>query len=84
MASPKIRCWFAAAAVAAALLAGCHDDHQGGSTSPPAAGVPPLAWSTFVKQVFSNDANTTPVNLDGLSFDFDVDNDPTAFDGLLM
>jgi hypothetical protein len=80
----KIRWCLAAAALAAAALAGCHDDHNGSSPpqAPPVA--PALVWSTFVEQVFSNAANTTPVNLDGLTFDFDVDDDPTAFNGLLM
>ena len=84
MAHSKTRHCLAAAALMAAALAGCHDNHQDGGTTPPPAGYAPLVWSTFVKQVFSNDANTTPINLDGLTFDFDVDNDPTAFDALLM
>jgi hypothetical protein len=85
MAHIKIRCGVAAAALAAAALAGCHDDHNNGnSPTPPPSAAPALVWSTFVEQVFSNAANTTPINLDGLTFDFDVDDDPTAFNGLLM
>jgi hypothetical protein len=43
-----------------------------------------VLWSTFVEHVFSNGGDTTPIPLDGLTFNFDVDDDPTAFDGLLM
>jgi hypothetical protein len=84
MAQIKIRWCAAAAALAAAALAGCHDDHNGSSPPQPPPAAPALVWSTFVEQVFSNAANTTPINLDGLTFDFDVDDDPTAFNGLLM
>jgi hypothetical protein len=83
MAHLKTRWSPAAAALIVAVLAGCHDDHQSSPAQPPPTSTA-LVWSTFVKQVFSNAANTLPINLDGLSFDFDVDDDPTAFDGLLM
>jgi hypothetical protein len=85
MAHIKTRWCVAAAALAAAALAGCHDDHNGSSpTQPPPAAPAAVVWSTFVEQVFSNAANSTPINFDGFTFDFDVDDDPTAFNGLLM
>jgi hypothetical protein len=83
MAYLKLRWYLPAAALAAAALAGCHDNNEGGNPSQPPTGSA-VMWSAFVKQVYAYGPNTTPVNLDGLTFDFDVDNDPTAFDGLLM
>lgn len=85
MAHVKFRWCLAAAALAAAALAGCHNNNEGANANPvqPPAGST-LVWSTFVKQVYSYAPDSTPINLDGLMFTFDVDEDPTAFDGLLM
>jgi|HubBroStandDraft_1064217.scaffolds.fasta_scaffold51946_2 hypothetical protein len=79
----KINCkWqLLAASVAAASLVGCGG--QGG-TVPPLV-VPPetLDFSTFATRVFSQSANSTPVSVD-LNLTFDVNDDPTAFDALIM
>jgi hypothetical protein len=83
MVNVKTSWCLAAAALAAAALAGCHDDHPGSSTTPPPTSTT-VDFSTYAKQVFENGPNTTPKNLDGITFNFDVDDDPTAFDTLLM
>ena len=79
---PKWRLLAAASAVAASLAA-CHGD--GNSASTPAPPPPSsVAFSTFAKNAFAANANTAPVTLDGVNFNFDVDDDPTAFDMLVM
>jgi hypothetical protein len=71
-----------AAVLAAAVLAACHDDT---TTIPPAtAQQANLPFSVFVNQLFTAGANSKPASLDGLSFNYDVDDDPTAFDALIM
>ena len=80
----KINCkWqmLAAASVAGASLVGCS---SGGGTVPPLV-VPPetIDFSSFVTQVFAQGANSTPVSVD-LNLTFDVNDDPTAFDTLIM
>jgi hypothetical protein len=85
MAQIKAKWCLAAAALVAAALSGCHDDHPGSSSNPPPPSGPTMVvFSAFAKNVFSNPADSVPINLDGLVFTFDVDDDPTAFDGLLM
>lgn len=74
----------AAATVAAASLAACHDNHNNGSAPPPPPPPATVDFSTFAKNTFAANANTTPVSLDGVNFKFDVDDDPTAFDLLVM
>ncbi|HEY5264280.1 MAG TPA: hypothetical protein VIJ37_04755 [Steroidobacteraceae bacterium] len=76
----------AAASVAAASLAACHNDHNNGSApkTPPPPPPTSVDFSTFAKNAFAANANTTPISLDGVNFAFDVDNEPTAFDALVM
>ena len=65
----------------AAFAAGCSN---GGGTVPPIK--PPsesIDFSAFVNQAFSNPANSTPVSVD-VDFTFDVNDDPTAFDALIL
>ena len=71
-----------AALIAAASLAACGgDDHA----SPPAGtAVQYTQFSAFVKSTYALAANTTPIEINDLQFSFDVQDDPTAFDGLLM
>ncbi len=78
--------FLAAASVVAASLAACHEDHNHGSASNSPPPPPPASvdFSTFAKNTFAANANTTPISLDGVNFTFDVDNDPTAFDALVM
>lgn len=76
--------WLAAAAasIAVAALAGCHND--GTSTTPtPQPAAQNVNFSTFANQAFSNSANSTPVAVNGAAFIFDVDNQPTYFNGLI-
>jgi hypothetical protein len=71
----------AAASIAVAALAGCNDDAKTvPAAQPPAANV---NFSAFVNQAFTNSANSTPVSLDGFTFNFDVDENPTYFNGLI-
>ena len=75
----------AAAAVAAASVAACNN---GGGTVPPST-VSPVAppqvadFSVFAENAFAANADSTPVSLDGVTFTFDVNNDPGAFDTLI-
>ena len=72
----------AAASVGLALLAGCHND---GTTTVPATqpAAANVNFSTFVNQAYSNSANSTPVEVNSIAFNFDVDNQPTYFDNLI-
>jgi hypothetical protein len=76
----------ASALLAAAAVAGCHGDGDNGAavttpTAPPATQM--TQFSTFTKSVFAQSVDSTPQSLDNVTFNFDVDDDPTAFDGLL-
>ena len=42
-----------------------------------------IPFSVFATQAFSNNANSTPVSVDQ-NFIFDVDDQPTAFDSLIL
>jgi hypothetical protein len=41
-------------------------------------------FSTFAANAFAQSANSTPVSLDNVTFNYDVNDDPMAFDGLIM
>jgi hypothetical protein len=77
----------ASAMLAAAVMVGCRGGGANGepqtSTPTPPAAPQTTAFSTFTKAVFAESADSTPQSLDNVTFDFDVDDDPTAFDGLL-
>ena len=72
----------AAASLAAASLVGC-----GGSDGSSVPTLGPISdaipFSTFANQAFSNSANSTPVSVNQ-NFVFDVDEEPTAFDALIL
>ncbi len=73
-----------AAAAVAAALAGCGGDNETTVPTPP----PPTAaqeapFSVFVDTVFATPANGTPVNVTNDIFNYDVNDDPTAFSALL-
>ncbi len=74
---------FLAAASFAAAMTGCGG---GNSVSVPETTVPPSAsnidFSTYANQAFSNSANSTPVSVN-YTFNFDANDDPTAFDELI-
>jgi len=75
---------FAAAGVAAALIAGCHDGsttHTEPVTPPPTSST--VDFTAFATQAFSNSADSTPVAINNLTFNFDSNDDPTAFDALI-
>jgi hypothetical protein len=79
----NIKCRVLAAnSVVVAVLSGCGGG--GGGSVPP---IPPpntsIDFSIFVSQAFSNPANSTPVSVD-VDFSFDVNDDPTAFDSLIL
>ncbi len=75
--------WLAAAAasMAVAALAGCNDDAKTVPAAQPVA--ESVNFSGFVNQAFTNSANSTPVAVNGLTFNFDVDEQPTYFNGLI-
>jgi hypothetical protein len=50
------------------------------TSGPPSEAVP---FSVFASQAFSNSANSTPVSVDQ-NFAFDVNDEPTAFDALIL
>ena len=64
-------------------LAGCGGNH-GESAVPPVPTPSQTQFSVFVEQTFANSANSTPVSLDGITFDFDANENPTAFDTLVL
>jgi hypothetical protein len=74
----------AGASVALACLAGCGGGGGSSSTVPPIPPPSQTQFSVFAEQTFANNANSTPVSLDGFTFDFDADENPTAFDSLVM
>jgi len=74
---------FLAAASLLVALAGCGENHGGGvpvTTVPPAASN--IDFEIYANQAFSNSANSTPVSVN-YTFNFDVNDDPTAFDALI-
>jgi len=76
-----------AAMVAAVSMTGCNSGS--GGTAPPSAVTPPppaqnVEFSVFAQQAFGANANSPPASLDGVTFTFDVNNDPSAFDALIM
>jgi hypothetical protein len=79
------KCRLTASALLAAAVAGCNGGSNGAApTTPPTPPAPQTtAFSAFTKSVFAQSADSTPQSLDNVTFDFDVDDDPTAFDGLL-
>ena len=75
--------YVAAVWVTAASLAACHQDN-GSNSSNPSSQPSAVQFSTFAKNAFAASANSSPISLDGVNFTYDVDNDPTAFDMLIM
>jgi hypothetical protein len=73
----------AGSAAALACLAGCGGG-GGQATVPPMPPPSQTQFSVFVEQTFANSANSTPVSLDGITFDFDANENPTAFDTLIL
>jgi hypothetical protein len=61
--------------------------NNGGGIVPPntVAPTPPQTndFSIIAERAFAANANSTPVSLDGITFTFDVNNDPGAFDALI-
>jgi hypothetical protein len=70
------------AAFLAAAMTGCGGSD--GSTVPtPGPISEAIPFSVFANQAFSNSANSTPVSVDQ-NFAFDVNEEPTAFDTLIV
>ena len=70
--------------VAAASLAACHggnDSVYTPPTPPPPQGV---SFTAFATQAFNASANSSPAGVTGVVFTFDADNNPAAFDTLIM
>jgi ABC-type sugar transport system substrate-binding protein len=75
----------AALAAATALLAACNGGHRsGGSPAPVVPATVSVPFSTFVQEIFAAPANSAPQVVNGVSINFDVNQDPTAFAALLM
>jgi hypothetical protein len=76
----------AAALAAAAFVAACNN---GGGIVPPSAGAPPPPpaqtndFSVIAERAFAMNANSTPISLDGITFNFDVNDNPGEFDYLI-
>jgi len=74
---------FLAAGSLAVALAGCGGSHGGGvpeTTVPPAASN--IDFEIYAHQAFSSSANSTPASVN-YTFNFDANDDPTAFDDLI-
>ncbi len=75
--------WRTLAAMAAGtLVAACGGDDTTTTPTP----TPPtqgIAFSVFTNQLFSDNANATPVQVNGVNFYFDVDDTPDAFQALI-
>ncbi len=71
----------AAGGAAAALLAACGHNGDNSYTPPPVNTEVP--FTLFAQTAFMNDANSTPVAINNINFDFDSNDDPTAFDSLI-
>jgi hypothetical protein len=71
-----------ATALALAALAGCNDDNT--VTVPARPALQTVPFSAVVDQLFSNSANSTPVPIDNLDVVYDVNDDPSAFDALIL
>jgi hypothetical protein len=64
-------------------LAGCGN----GGTTVPTPSTPPSTttkFSFFVESILGASADSTPVPVNGVVFDFDVNDDPNAFDYAFM
>jgi hypothetical protein len=72
----------AVASVATVALAGCGGGGGGTVPTPPPISNS-VSFSAFATQAFSNSANSTPVSINN-NFAFDVNEDPTAFDSLIL
>ena len=85
MTRQNTRLFLGAAAISAvAFLGACHHDN---APTPPPTPPPPsssVKFSTFATDTFKASAFSTPVNFDTLTLQYDVNDDPTAFDALLM
>jgi len=74
---------YLAAAAAAAALAGCGGGGSTVPTPPPPTAAQEAPFSLFVTTLFATPANGTPVDVTNDVFNFDVNDDPTAFSALL-
>ena len=72
----------AAASVVTASLVGCNDNTVTTPTRPPPQQDVP--FSVFATQLFMAKASSTPVSVDGINFTYDANDDPSAFDPLIM
>jgi hypothetical protein len=72
----------AVSAGAAICLAACESDN--GNAPPHVAPPASISFTTFATNAFATTPNSTPVSLDGITFNFDADDNPTAFDTLVM
>jgi len=74
----------AAAVITAAGVAGCHDGGSNGLTVPPPNANNAENFSTLATQLYGQSATSTPFNFDTVAITYDVNEDPTAFNALLM
>jgi hypothetical protein len=72
--------------LAAAGLGGCGAGGDGGGAQmPPSSPAPPaaLSFTSFSKQIVGEAEDALPAELDSVTFTFDGDDDPAAYDELL-
>jgi len=81
-AQPSFLILTAALIVSSAGLTACNDDNNSAAVTPSAN--TEQNFSIFVTQTFQQPANSTPVDVDDVALNFDVNEDPTAFNALLM
>jgi hypothetical protein len=73
----------AAAGAAAVFIAGCNNNN---TTTVPEPNPPPsstVSFTIFAETAFANSANSTPVAINDVTFNFDSNDDPTAFNNLI-
>lgn len=79
------RRWIRVAVVfGVAALGGCNGDGTVGPQAPPANTNNSENFSTLATQIYAQSANSTPFNFENVTIVYDVNDDPTAFDALLM
>ncbi len=73
---------FGVAFVTTLALGGCDD--SGGTVPQPAPTSSPTRFSFFTESILGASADSTPVQVNGVVFDFDVNDDPNAFNYAFM
>lgn len=78
--------WMMSAVLASAAVTviGCHGGNGSTVPTPPPVSNNSEKFSALANQVYAMSANSTPFNFDSAIIVYDVNDDPTAFNALLM